>query len=105
MTYSLSMQVLSVSVYLYGEAAVDEKRKALPSVRAGEFEGLVEKVRLRFISGRQHTFVNVGVCQCLFHCQHLSMSVSVSMKVSMSVSVSVSMSTYNIYNECIYFLF
>ena len=36
--------VYKFSVYLYGEAASEEKRKQLPSVRAGEFEGLPEKV-------------------------------------------------------------
>lgn len=34
----------SPPVYLYGEAAAEEKRRLLPSVRAGEYEGLVEKV-------------------------------------------------------------
>ena len=42
--HGLNISVVSFSVYLYGEAAVDEKRKALPSIRAGEFEGLPEKV-------------------------------------------------------------
>lgn len=36
---------LGVSVYLYGEAAVEEKRRALPTVRAGEYEGLREKLQ------------------------------------------------------------
>ena len=31
-------------VYLYGEAAEDEKRKAVPQIRAGEYESLPEKV-------------------------------------------------------------
>ncbi|PVD30698.1 hypothetical protein C0Q70_09972 [Pomacea canaliculata] len=35
---------LGVPVYLYGEAAAEEKRRLLPSVRAGEYEGLVEKL-------------------------------------------------------------
>ena len=42
----LSME-LGVPVYLYGEAAVEEKRRALPNVRAGEYEGLLEKVTQR----------------------------------------------------------
>lgn len=36
---------LGVPVYLYGEAATEEKRRALPSVRAGEYEGLLEKLQ------------------------------------------------------------
>ncbi|XP_076461049.1 formimidoyltransferase-cyclodeaminase-like [Babylonia areolata] len=36
---------LGVPVYLYGEAAMEEKRKALPSVRSGEYEGLPEKLQ------------------------------------------------------------
>ncbi|KAK7109256.1 formimidoyltransferase-cyclodeaminase-like [Littorina saxatilis] len=36
---------LDIPVYLYGEAAIDEKRQALPNVRAGEYEGLPEKLQ------------------------------------------------------------
>ncbi|XP_069790150.1 formimidoyltransferase-cyclodeaminase isoform X2 [Narcine bancroftii] len=36
---------LEVPVYLYGEAARDERRKALPSIRAGEYEGLQKKLQ------------------------------------------------------------
>ena len=32
------------TVYLYGEAATEDHRKTLPQVRAGEYEGLYEKV-------------------------------------------------------------
>uniref|UniRef100_A0A8C4U231 Formimidoyltransferase-cyclodeaminase n=1 Tax=Falco tinnunculus TaxID=100819 RepID=A0A8C4U231_FALTI len=35
---------LGVPVYLYGEAAQDESRKALPTIRAGEYEALPEKL-------------------------------------------------------------
>lgn len=35
---------LSVPVYLYGEAATDERRKTVPQVRAGEYEGLSDKL-------------------------------------------------------------
>ncbi|XP_033761835.1 formimidoyltransferase-cyclodeaminase-like isoform X2 [Pecten maximus] len=35
---------LGVPVYLYGEAADNEDRKHLPQIRAGEFEGLPEKL-------------------------------------------------------------
>ncbi|XP_041056208.1 formimidoyltransferase-cyclodeaminase [Carcharodon carcharias] len=35
---------LQVPVYLYGEAARDERRRTLPSIRAGEYEGLQEKL-------------------------------------------------------------
>ncbi|NXJ79468.1 FTCD cyclodeaminase, partial [Trogon melanurus] len=35
---------LGVPVYLYGEAAQDERRKALPAIRAGEYEALPEKL-------------------------------------------------------------
>ncbi|XP_033371805.1 formimidoyltransferase-cyclodeaminase isoform X3 [Parus major] len=35
---------LGVPVYLYGAAARDERRKALPSIRAGEYEALPEKL-------------------------------------------------------------
>ena len=34
-----------VSVYLYGAAATDDYRKTVPQIRAGEYEGLQEKVR------------------------------------------------------------
>lgn len=37
---------LCLAVYLYGAAARDESRKALPSIRAGEYEALPEKVSL-----------------------------------------------------------
>ncbi|XP_038605736.1 formimidoyltransferase-cyclodeaminase [Tachyglossus aculeatus] len=37
---------LGVPVYLYGEAAQKDSRKALPTIRAGEYEGLPEKLRL-----------------------------------------------------------
>ncbi|CAL8306907.1 unnamed protein product [Merluccius merluccius] len=37
--------MLHVPVYLYGEAARSEKRKKLPSVRAGEYEGLPVKLK------------------------------------------------------------
>ncbi|XP_078407805.1 formimidoyltransferase-cyclodeaminase [Cetorhinus maximus] len=36
---------LQVPVYLYGEAARDERRRTLPSIRAGEYEGLQEKLQ------------------------------------------------------------
>ena len=31
-------------VYLYGEAAVNPTRKALPNIRSGEYEGLIDKL-------------------------------------------------------------
>lgn len=37
---------LCLAVYLYGAAARDESRKALPSIRAGEYEALPKKVSL-----------------------------------------------------------
>ncbi|KAL9848176.1 formimidoyltransferase-cyclodeaminase isoform 3-T10 [Geothlypis trichas] len=43
---------LGVPVYLYGAAARHESRKALPSIRAGEYEALPEKPgRLRKVQG------------------------------------------------------
>ncbi|XP_019636187.1 PREDICTED: formimidoyltransferase-cyclodeaminase-like [Branchiostoma belcheri] len=36
---------LGVPVYLYGKAAKEEKRVKLPSIRAGEYEGLEEKLK------------------------------------------------------------
>ncbi|XP_067844337.1 formimidoyltransferase-cyclodeaminase [Heptranchias perlo] len=36
---------LEIPVYLYGEAARDERRRTLPSIRAGEYEGLQEKLQ------------------------------------------------------------
>ncbi len=36
---------LGLSVYLYGEAASSPERKSLASIRAGEYEGLKEKLR------------------------------------------------------------
>ncbi len=35
-------------VYLYGEAAEDEKRKTVPQIRAGEYESLPEKVSINW---------------------------------------------------------
>ncbi|NXU48961.1 FTCD cyclodeaminase, partial [Turnix velox] len=35
---------LGVPVYLYGEAAEQESRRALPDIRAGEYEGLPDKL-------------------------------------------------------------
>jgi len=32
-------------VYLYGEASATDYRKTVPQIRAGEYEGLQEKVR------------------------------------------------------------
>lgn len=40
----------SRSVYLYGEAARSESRRSLPSIRAGEYEALLEKVRLQSVN-------------------------------------------------------
>lgn len=39
-------ETLQVPVYLYGEAARSESRRSLPSVRAGEYEGLPKKLKL-----------------------------------------------------------
>lgn len=39
--------IVRPAVYLYGEAARSEARRSLPSVRAGEYEALPEKVRRR----------------------------------------------------------
>jgi glutamate formiminotransferase len=36
-------EAAGVPSHIYGAAAADEKRRALPDVRAGEFEGLVER--------------------------------------------------------------
>lgn len=44
---------LCLAVYLYGAAARDESRKALPSIRAGEYEALPEKVSLVVAQGGQ----------------------------------------------------
>ena len=38
-------QELSVPVYLYAESARDPKRRKLPTIREGEFEGFVEKIK------------------------------------------------------------
>ncbi|XP_038577952.1 formimidoyltransferase-cyclodeaminase-like isoform X1 [Micropterus salmoides] len=38
-------ELLHVPVYLYGEAARKESRRSLPSVRAGEYEALPEKLK------------------------------------------------------------
>lgn len=43
---ALTWLSLSLAVYLYGEAAREESRKALPAIRAGEYEALPEKVSL-----------------------------------------------------------
>jgi len=36
---------LDIPVFLYGEAATKKKRKRLPNIRKGEFEGMKEKIR------------------------------------------------------------
>ena len=41
---SLCNFTVCLPVYLYGEAASEDHRKTLPQVRAGEYEGLLEKV-------------------------------------------------------------
>ncbi|MCJ8747599.1 hypothetical protein PDJAM_G00155490 [Pangasius djambal] len=38
-------EMLHVPVYLYGEAARSESRRSLPSIRAGEYEALPEKLK------------------------------------------------------------
>ncbi|XP_058237505.1 formimidoyltransferase-cyclodeaminase isoform X3 [Hemibagrus wyckioides] len=38
-------EMLQVPVYLYGEAARSESRRSLPSIRAGEYEALAEKLK------------------------------------------------------------
>ena len=40
----LSFIHVIIAVYLYGEAATEEHRKTVPQIRAGEYEGLMEKV-------------------------------------------------------------
>ena len=35
---------LFVAVYLYGAAATSDNRKTVPQIRAGEYEGLQDKV-------------------------------------------------------------
>ncbi|TWW63858.1 formimidoyltransferase-cyclodeaminase [Takifugu flavidus] len=39
-------EMLHIPVYLYGEAARKEARRSLPSVRAGEYEALPEKLKI-----------------------------------------------------------
>jgi hypothetical protein len=39
------MQLFICPVYLYGEAAALDYRKTVPQIRAGEYEGLSEKVQ------------------------------------------------------------
>ena len=39
--------IFCVPVYLYAEATDNEKRKKLPTIRAGEYEGLQEKVSIK----------------------------------------------------------
>ncbi|XP_062845904.1 formimidoyltransferase-cyclodeaminase [Trichomycterus rosablanca] len=38
-------EIMHVPVYLYGEAARSESRRSLPSIRAGEYEALPEKLK------------------------------------------------------------
>ena len=40
----LLAQHLSVPVYLYGSSSTRDYRKTMPQIRAGEYEGLQEKV-------------------------------------------------------------
>ncbi len=35
---------LNVPIFLYGEAAQEEKRRKLPNIRAGEYEGMAQKI-------------------------------------------------------------
>lgn len=35
---------LNVPIFLYGEAAQEDKRKKLPNIRAGEYEGMAQKI-------------------------------------------------------------
>lgn len=49
---------LCLAVYLYGEAAREESRKALPTIRAGEYEALPKKVSLaapRWVAGARQS--------------------------------------------------
>ena len=38
------------SVYLYGEASTQDYRKTVPQIRAGEYEGLAEKVLANLVT-------------------------------------------------------
>lgn len=40
-------------VYLYGEAATDERRKTVPQIRSGEYEGLADKVKVIIAAFKQ----------------------------------------------------
>ena len=37
-------EILNVPVYLYGEASNRDYRKTMPQIRAGEYEGIKDKV-------------------------------------------------------------
>lgn len=43
-------------MYLYGEAATEDHRKTVPQIRAGEYEGLPEKVKMD--SNRHFDFIS-----------------------------------------------
>ena len=53
--HSICKFTVCLPVYLYGEAASEDHRKTLPQVRAGEYEGLLEKVKNRSLPYK-HTF-------------------------------------------------
>ena len=44
MYLSFFITICPFSVYLYGEASDKDYRKTVPQVRAGEYEGLMDKV-------------------------------------------------------------
>jgi len=52
-----------VAVYLYGAASTSDYRKTVPQIRAGEYEGLQEKVRY-FMQTSVNVMHLVGARQC-----------------------------------------
>lgn len=44
--FQIFMTVRQFAVYLYGEASTKDYRKTVPQIRAGEYEGLAERVSI-----------------------------------------------------------
>lgn len=64
LSLSNSVTLLS-SVYLYGEAARQEKRRSLPAIRVGEYEALPEKVLFSSDNGTLGLIIHVFTSKLL----------------------------------------
>ncbi len=76
-------------VYLYGEAARKESRRSLPSVRAGEYEALPEKVRTHLDLNSVHFLVLVD------HKSMTTLRSSLGLFTPSTITILVSIVVYN----------